>query len=226
VGSSTDGQTIAIPNYSRGAVVVHRGLPARTVRLQPHQDVRFCAVSPDGHWVATGSHGTIEGVGAKVWDAATGELAKEFRVPGGCEVTFSPDGRWLLTTSGGCRLWEVGSWTEGPKVGGASGCFSPDGQILAVEDSAGAIRLVRPESGGELARLEAPEQTRLIPRCFTPDGTRLIAVGSETRALHVWDLRRIRKELVRLGLDWDAPPYPEAADRVPEPIEVRVVGAK
>jgi len=43
--------------------------------------------------------------------------------------------------------------------------------------------------------------------------------------LHVWDLRRIRKELVRLGLDWDAPPYPEAADGVPVPIEVQVVDA-
>jgi serine/threonine protein kinase/WD40 repeat protein len=225
-GSSADGQTIAIPNYNSGAVVVHRGLPSRTVRLQPQQDVRCCAVSPDGHWVATGSHGNTDGLGAKVWDAATGELAKEFRVPGGCTVTFSPDGRWLLTTSDGCRLWEVGSWKEGPKVGGGNGCFSPDGRLLAVEASAGAIRLVRPESGRELARLEAPEQTPLMPRCFTPDGTRLIAVGVDTQALHVWDLRRIRKELVRLGLDWDAPPYPEAPEEVPGPLEVKVVGAE
>jgi WD40 repeat protein len=225
-GISADGQTIAIPNNSSGAVVVHRGLPARTVRLQPQQDVRSCAVSPDGHWVATGSHGSTDGLGAKVWDAATGELSKEFRVPPFCTVTFSPDGRWLMTNSGGCRLWEVGSWTEGPKVGGSGGCFSPDGQLLAVEASPGAIRLVRTESGGEVARLEAPEQSRLLPLCFTPDGTRLIAVGAETRALHVWDLRLIRKGLTGLGLDWDAPPYPEAADRVPEPIEVQVVGAK
>jgi WD40 repeat protein/Flp pilus assembly protein TadD len=225
-GSSADGQTIAIPNYSRGAVVVHRGQPARTVHLQPQDDVRTCPVSPDGHWVATSSHGTTDGMGAKVWDAATGELAKEFRVPGSCEVWFSPDGRWLMTTSGGCRLWEVGSWIEGPKVGGGIGCFSPDSRLLAVEDSPGAIRLVRPESGRELARLEAPEQTRLRPRCFTPDGTRLIAVGADTQALHVWDLRRIRKELVRLGLDWDPLPYPEAADVPPGPLEVRVVGAE
>jgi serine/threonine protein kinase/WD40 repeat protein len=223
-GSSADGQTIAVPDYSRGALVVHRGQPARTIRLQPQQDVRHCAVSPDGRWVATGSHDTTDGLGAKVWDAATGELAKEFRLPGGFSVTFSPDGRWLMTASGGCRLWEVGSWKAGPKVGGNSGCFSPDGRLLAVEDSAGAIRLVHPESGRELARLEAPEQTQLIPCCFTRDGTRLIVHGADTRALHVWDLRLIRKELVRLGLDWDAPPYPEAADGVPEPIEVQVEG--
>jgi tetratricopeptide (TPR) repeat protein len=194
--------------------------------LQPQQDVRHCAVSPDGRWVATGSHNNTDGLGAKVWDAGTGELAREFRVPGLCSVTFSSDGRWLLTTGGGCRLWEVGSWKEGPKVGGTSGCFSPDGRLLAVDDAPGAIRLVRPENGRELARLEAPEQTRLLPQCFTPDGTQLIALGDETRALHVWNLRLIRKGLTRLGIDWDAPQYLEAADGMPRPLEVTILGTR
>jgi serine/threonine protein kinase/WD40 repeat protein len=215
-GCSANAQTVAIPNYNRGAVLVHRGPPTRTVRLQPQQDVRTCAVSRDGRWVATGSHENTDGFGAKVWDAATAKLVKQFRLPKFCWVAFSPDGRWLLTTSGGCRLWEVGSWNAGPKVGGATGCFSPNGRLLAVEDSAGAIRLVRPESGAQLARLEAPEQTRLIPSCFTPDGTRLIAVGVETQALHVWDLRAVRAQLAALDLDWNLPPYPPAAqDKVP-----------
>jgi tetratricopeptide (TPR) repeat protein len=57
----------------------------------------------------------------------------------------------------------------------------------------------------------------LRPRCFTPDGTRLIAVGVDTLALHVWDLRAIRRGLVPLGLDWDALPYPPANDDVCPP---------
>jgi tetratricopeptide (TPR) repeat protein len=77
-----------------------------------------------------------------------------------------------------------------------------------------------------LARLEAPEQTRLMPRCFTPDGARLIAVGSDTRALHVWDLRRIRAELVKIGLGWDAEPYPDPGPVDHTPLEVTVVGAE
>jgi WD40 repeat protein len=223
-GSSADGQIIAIPHYNRGAVVMHRGPHARTVRLQPQQDVRSCAVSPDGRWVATGSHSNTDGLGAKVWEAATGRLAKELPVPGFCTVAFSPDGRWLLTNSGGCRLWEVGSWDKKPKVvGGATGCFSPDGRLLAVEDTPGAIRLVRPEDRAELTRLEAPEQTRLLPRCFTPDGARLIAVGVDTQALHVWDLRALRVRLAELGLDWDSPPYPPAApEKATPPLTVSV----
>jgi tetratricopeptide (TPR) repeat protein len=81
-----------------------------------------------------------------------------------------------------------------------------------VEDTPGAIRLVSTDDGRRVVRLESPEQTRLIPRCFTPDGTRLIAVGIETQALHIWDLREVRRGLAELGLDWDEPAYPAAGD--------------
>jgi hypothetical protein len=222
-GASADGQTIAIPNFNAGAVVVHRGQAQRMVRLRPQRDVRWCAVSPDGRWVATGSHSNTDGFAAKVWEAATGRLLKA--LPGvGCRVAFSSDGRWLLTNAGGCRLWAVGTWAEGPTVGGKEGCFSPDGKLVAVEDSAGAIRLVETETGTEVVRLEAPEQTRLIPRSFTPDGTRLIAVGVDTQALHIWDLHRLRQGLAQLGLDWDAPLYPPDAKpaTVPAPLTLTV----
>jgi WD40 repeat protein len=213
-GSSADGQTLAVPLFQRGAEVVHRGRPARRARLQPQQDVRYCAISADGRWVATGSHGNTDGFAAKIWDAATSRLVKELAAPRICNVAFSPDNRWLLTTGKGCQLWEVGSWNKGPTIGGATGCFSPNGRLLAVEGSAGAIRLLRPSSGAEVARLEAPEQTRLMPRCFSPDGRRLIAVGADTQALHVWGLGALRRGLVKLGLGGDALPKatgPESA---------------
>jgi serine/threonine protein kinase/WD40 repeat protein len=218
-GASLDGQTLALVEVNLGALVLHRGPPIRTVSLQPHQNVRSCAVSPDGRYVATGSH--TAGMGAKVWEADTGRLVKVLPVTGPCSVTFSRDGGWLLTTGGGCRLWAVGPWTEGPAVGGPFGCFSPDGSMVAVEDTAGAIRLVATDTGAEVLRLEAPEQTRLRPRCFTPDGTRLLATGRDTQAVHIWDLREIRRGLDELGLDWDNsewPAYPpltakEAAER-------------
>jgi hypothetical protein len=66
--------------------------------------------------------------------------------------------------------------------------------VLAVAGD-GPVRLVDPASGREYVRLDAPEPTRLWMQCFTPDGAHLIALGSESRALHVWDLRRIRRQL-------------------------------
>src|SRR5262249_51881386 len=99
-GASADGQVIAIPQYGAGAVVLHRGPPRQTVRLAPHRDVRRCAVSPDGRWVATASFSNADDIGIKVWEATTGRLVKEIAPVGGY-VAFSPDGRWLLTTAGG-----------------------------------------------------------------------------------------------------------------------------
>jgi serine/threonine protein kinase/WD40 repeat protein len=210
-GASADGQVIAIPQYDAGAVVLHRGPPRWTVRLRPHRGVRGCTVSPDGRWVATVCFGNADDIGIKVWEAATGKLVKEIAPIGGY-AAFSPDGRWLLTTAGGCRLWEVGTWTERHRVGGVTGCVSADGRLVAVEDTAGAIRVVSTDSGKLVVRLESPEQTRLIPRCFTPDSTRLVAVGVETQALHVWDLREVRRDLAELGLDWDETAYQPADD--------------
>jgi tetratricopeptide (TPR) repeat protein len=82
-----------------------------------------------------------------------------------------------------------------------------------VNEALAVLRLVDTENGAELLRLEAPEETRLTPLCFTPDGTRLVALGTDTRALHVWDLRALRASLAELGLDWDkAAPPPVSLD--------------
>jgi tetratricopeptide (TPR) repeat protein len=40
--------------------------------------------------------------------------------------------------------------------------------------------------------------------------------------LRVWDLRLIRAELSRLGLDWDAPPLPPAKADEPAPLQVEL----
>jgi WD40 repeat protein len=201
--ASASGQTILVPDGKYGAVVVHLGPPQRRVFVPPLWETRSFALSPDGRWVATGGHGILDGIGARVWDAATGQLVKALPLPPFCTVSFSPDGRRLLTTGGGCRLWPVGTWTEAAEIGGASGVFSPDGRLLAVEEPVGALRLVDTASGADVLRLEAPEQTRLRPVHFTLDGTNLVAFGTDTRALHIWDLKALRAGLVDLKLDWD-----------------------
>ena len=81
---------------------------------------------------------------------------------------------------------------------------------MAVGGDDRCIRLVETATGREYVRLDSTEQTRFSPQAFTPDGSRLIALGLESQALHVWDLRLIRQQLAKMGLDWDAPPYPPA----------------
>src|SRR5262249_50579740 len=167
LGSSPDVNLIAFPNYNRGALLWQRAAN-RTLPLGPQNDVRTCAVSPDGRWVATGTHGHREGSGAKVWDAQSGQHVRDLPIAGGSAVGFSPDSKWLLTSGGGgARIWRTGTWQEGPPLGsGDFGIFTPDGELLALEEAPSVVRLVRTATGKEVARLTAPEQTRLGPMRF------------------------------------------------------------
>jgi hypothetical protein len=199
------------------------------LRVGPQGDVRLAAVSPDGRWVATGSQGQQDGPGVKIWEARSGRHVKD--LPAGVHGVprFSPDGKWLLTSGAAPQLWAVGTWQEGPDLGGnplnPGGAFSPDGKLLALGDAPGVVRLVRVDTGKEIARLTAPEPVGLGPCCFTPDGGQLITAGHDTQALHLFDLRALRAQLAELGLDWDAPPLPAAAPAPREPLRVEIAGA-
>ncbi len=226
-GSSPDGKVVAIPNYARGALLWQRDL-RRFLPLGPQDDVRSCSVSSDGFWVATGTHDSKgNGARAKVWDGRSGQHVADLSVAPHCKVGFSPDGKWLLTTGGAFRLWEVGTWREHRTLGESTYndgfAFSSDGKLLALGDAApGVVRLVDPDTGREVARLIGPEPTRLHPLCFSPDGAQLITFGSESLEVHLFDLRAIRKQLKERDLDWDAPPLPDAPHVRSEPLRVEV----
>ena len=90
--------------------------------------------------------------------------------------------------------------------------------MFAIDDG-GRVRLVDPDSGREVATLDAGTGSSASFFClaFSPDGTQLAA--GRDHIIHLWDLRRIREQLAALGLDWDAPPYPPAGpDRAPGPV--------
>ena len=173
----------------------------------PLDDVRGVAVSPDGEWLATSSH-SIGGV--RLWRTSDGTEVFKLPIEHGATVRFSADGRWLLTGASPCRLWAVGTWQEARQVGGAGLCFSADSRMVAVQDPSRIIRLVETTTGRTLARLESPDLCGAVHGNFSPDGSRLVVTTNEPRgAVHVWDLRAIRKHLTEMGLDWDAPAYSE-----------------
>jgi hypothetical protein len=221
---SKDGRVITQP-AKNGTRVVDQDRPARTVQLlQPGDDVRGGSLSPDGLYLASSS---FIGEGAKIWDTKRRQVVKEF--PRGFNnVRFSPDGKRLAVAGPMAgRILMVGSWEEGPAIQ-ANGwiAFSPDGNLVAAEAGPGMIRLLDPATGREKARLESPHQDVADWLDFTPDGTRLVAVSDDGKAIHVWDLRRVRAQLAQIGLDWDAPPYQERADLAARSLDVRVVGAE
>ena len=80
---------------------------------------------------------------------------------------------------------------------------------MLVFDTNRVLRLVETETGRILAQLESPDSCQVGSTTFSPDGSRLVFSSNDGPAVHVWDLRRIRRRLVEMGLDWDAPPFPE-----------------
>jgi hypothetical protein len=214
IAEDRQGHTVALADHDFAFVAT----PERTIHVGPLNDCRYVAVSPDGQWLATGSH--IATKGAQVWRIRDGAKMAELPVDYGTGVAFSADGRWLMTTNPPCRLWTAGTWREARQIGGLGHCFSPDGWLLAVKDPSRILRLVEVETGRTLARLESPDLCDVYSASFSPDGSRLVVTTNDGPAVHVWDLRAIRRNLARMGLDWSAPAYSEddPADRSAPPL--------
>jgi len=216
---SRDGRVLGLAQFD-GALAVDLSRPLQPVRLGPHPDVRYSAVSPDGRWVATGSHSAP---GVKIWNSSNGKLEAELPSEGWSEVVFSPDGRWLMVGHHHCRVWEAGSWTERPLIGGAGLGFSPDSKVLAIETGAGVVRLVDPASGRDFARLENPNQERACRVAFSPDGARLVLSSNDSASIHVWNLQAIGQNLKAMGLEWELPAFQGNDDQTPPgPISIEV----
>jgi eukaryotic-like serine/threonine-protein kinase len=223
IGLSRDGRRLAAAQDYASPLVLDLDHPGSLSRLGPQADVRYIAISPDGRWVATGSHNSREGV--KVWTLPGGRLEKHFPNKGGyANAIFSPDGRWLACGLGNqLTLWTVGDWREGPRVEGGALSFSPDGRLLAIAAPAGSVRLVEVATGRLVAALEDPQQSRAWNGIFSPDASRLIVANDDNRATHVWDLRAIRQKLAMMDLDWDWPPFLESDSKAPAGTPLAVV---
>jgi WD40 repeat protein len=225
---SADGRFLSVAHDGHDeAVVVAFERPEEPIVLGEHARLNCAAISPDGQWVATG---TWHGSGVKVWDAVNGKLVKEFATRTSARCSFSPDGKWLVVTTGQEYVFrEVGSWRDGHRVsregaGDVPGrlAFSPDGEVVAVAHSRSRVQLIESATGAELANLEPPYPGEVSGLCFSPDGS-VLAVGTSNHFLRLWDLRRIRERLARMGLDWHLPPYPPAGRlESSEPLRIHV----
>ena len=223
-----DGRTLAvIDGVGEGGRVFVLDLDGRRppVTLTGHPGLERLDLSPDGAWVATG---TWQGRGVKVWDARRGTLVRELPIRGNAHVLFSPDGRWLVTSTGEeYAIWEVGSWAlrrriprQGTTDVPGHAAFSPDGRVLAICKTRNLVQLIDFETGRELAALEPPELRNAFSLGFSPDG-RLLIVTFRAAGIQVWDLAAIRRELASIGLDWPA----TDADRTdaPAPSTIRAI---
>jgi WD40 repeat protein len=218
---SADGSTLAVIDGSQCHVFE---LPARReLTVTPRQNgLSYVALNPDGRLLATSLWKSSQ---VDVWDARSGELlstlAADDLVAEYADVAFSPDGKWFAAAGfSRCILWEVATWQPRwttPRSDLPVVRFSPDSQLVLQRDGKTRLDLLAVEDGRKLATLEMPNGDHPWGAAFSPDGLYLgVGVGGlGTRELVVWDMVELRRQLAALRLDWDAPPYPLAADTQP-----------
>ncbi len=123
----------------------------------------------------------------QIWDPSTGKLPRQI-AKGGNILAFSADGMTLATHDGVLRLWEFATGQERSQLTLSvpyAMAFSADGNILAVSDFNGSIRLWDVFADRELGEL-AGHRGAVKTLIFSPDGNRLIS-GSQDSTMLVWD---------------------------------------
>jgi WD40 repeat protein len=184
VAFSRDGDQILTPARTNGAVLWRDGRAALRV---DRQRVLATAISADGGRIATA------GESARVWDARTGELLGDRRLPAkAVSLEFSPNGRVLLvTTHDAAFVWRPGAggfarlhrYTE---LGLASAHFSSDGRAIVTAGDWEA-HVWDSATGKEIAALRG-HQDSVYSASFGPDG-RLVVTASLDGSARLWDRR-------------------------------------
>jgi serine/threonine protein kinase/WD40 repeat protein len=223
---SADGKTLAAIH---GGTVRVLDVESGNQTAQFTAPGRFVALSPDGELVAIGAV-AASSASTRVYEVRTGSLVKEIHSDSTDRLAFSPDGRVLATVNETeCSFWKAGSWerlyvlARGDGGGGTGPIgFTYDSRIVAVPWTTHVVRLLDTATWQELATLEAPLPQYLSSLSFSPDGG-MLAVGNETKQIHLWDLRRIRSELAEMNLDWETPPLPPT-NQTNAPLPIVVIG--
>jgi len=150
--------------------------------------------SPDGKLLAVGGRDLLA-----FYDPATGEeVASLFNDqasdnPGYANldpVVFSPDGKWLATSGGGVRLWDVSSRKVVHTLeDGLDLAFSADSTLLAQGQLEGEVFIWDVASGEKIGTLRAFSDT-IDGLAFSPDGKWLAVGCGKDGGIRLWDVKQ------------------------------------
>jgi serine/threonine protein kinase/WD40 repeat protein len=203
---SRDGKRIAAVLDDDTAAVIVVATKDAGVRLR-RRNVSSLSISPDSQYVAASSS---FGEGADVWSAVSGEIVAQFWPDSyGARLSHSPDGRFLAACERDeVRLYSTSNWEllqrRKANVNAVQIAWSSDSQRFACAINNQAC-LYDAETMAVLANFASPNDAGNVQSMrFSPHDDQLCVVYRE--AVECWDLRRVRRRLCELGLDWKAPP--------------------
>jgi WD40 repeat protein len=153
-----------------------------TVRVLPHTG-RSIALSPDGLTLANVQLSWVE-----LWDIPTGKVRSRLvgRALPVKATAYSPDGRMMVSASGGLSLWDLvaGQRVVPPALthaGADAAAFSPDSKLLASGAADGTLKLWDVKAGRELRSLKG-HGSQINVVAFSADG-KTLASGSGSVSL-------------------------------------------
>jgi WD40 repeat protein len=188
---SPDGSLFATSAADR--VVILRTWPdgAERARLVGHSGaVGRGAFTPDGSLLATPSHD-----GVLLWSTRLGRLQARFTA--GLDLhrlTFTPDGRTLVTASGrgAVRTWRIPDWSRHVVADDDMPvrvvAFDATGRLLVAGSRGGLVRVIRVSDGAEVARVHAHDDTAGVNDISIHPSGRLLATAGNEGTVATWTL--------------------------------------
>jgi WD40 repeat protein len=194
---SPDDSRLAVVSLGDQLVRVMDLATGRTVREIPSRGAHFAMFSPDGERLALVGEGDPAAV---VVDATTGDevFTLQGHRLGLRDVAWSPDGRWIATSSSDAtaRIWEATTGQlrftllgHGADVVGVD--WSSDSSRLITGSFDGTARLWRVTDQGatEVFSLSTHDtRSGLWGVAFSPGGDRVMAGNLSNSAANVWDV--------------------------------------
>jgi WD40 repeat protein len=160
---------------------------------------------PDARLVATGRAVSVQATVIRIHDVDKGQQMRRLQGPPSqvqC-LAVAPDGKALAAGTNNqsgaltneVRVWDVETgkprWQLVRPHWQRALAFSPDGKVLAGDETDGAVTLWDAATGRELRRLEPPSREVTSLLAFSPDGRLLVAAGHQHGppvTVRVWEV--------------------------------------